>query len=131
MEIDMILFCVSAFSRFMLCIGVDRWQHREHPMYQLMDGSQQALQRMLEMRDNCLFYSEFIDYYAPAVVGSQVWNDDANMRAYCTTDDIRTFGKKVLTVSDEAFILLVMVNAAPRWMAEIIRDERKVSQYKT
>lgn len=96
-------------------------------MYQLMDGGANALRQMLEMRANCLFYSEFLDYYAPAVVGSQVWNDDTNMKAFCSTNDTRTFGKKVLTASDEAFILLVMVNAAPRWMAEIIRNEQMVS----
>jgi hypothetical protein len=129
MDGNMILYHVPAFSRFTMCIGVGRLQGGEIPMYELMNGSPQELQRMLEMRDNCLFYSEFIDYYAPAVVGSQVWNDDANMKAHCSTNDIRTFGKKVLTVSDEAFILLVMVNAAPRWMAEIVRDDCKVRQY--
>jgi hypothetical protein len=93
-------------------------------MYHLMDGSQNALERLLKMRENCAFYCELLDHYAPAVVTT--WNCDENMKAFCTTNDTRTFAKHVLSVSDEAFIILVLVNSSPRWMAEIIRAEKQV-----
>ena len=95
-------------------------------MYHLMDGSRKNLERLLNMRENCAFYCELLDHYAPAVVGMQTWNNDDNMRAFCTTNDTKAFAKHVLSVSDEAFIILVLVNASPRWMAEIIRSEKKV-----
>ena len=91
-----------------------------------MNGSVSHIQKMLAMRNNILFYSEFIDYYAPAVVGNLTWNNDAKMSAYCCTTDLRTFAKHVLSVSDEAFIILVLVNAAPRWMTEIVREQGTV-----
>ena len=73
-----------------------------------------------------MFYSKFIDYYAPAVVGNLTWNNDANMTAHCCTTDLRMFAKHVLSVCDEAFIILVLVNAANRSMHEIIRDTQLV-----
>ena len=91
-----------------------------------MNGSVENIRKMLAMRNDILFYSEFIDYYAPAVVGNLTWNNDAKMSAYCCTTDLRTFAKHVLSVSDEAFIILVLVNAAPRWMSEIVREHGTV-----
>ena len=96
-------------------------------MYHLMDGSQNALERLLKMRENCAFYCELLDHYAPAVVTT--WNCDENMKAFCTTNDTRAFAKHVLSVSDEAFIILVLVNSSPRWMAEIIRAEKQADGY--
>jgi hypothetical protein len=78
---------------------------------------------------NCAFYCEILDYYAPAVVGNTKWNNDTNMEMFCTTYDTKAFAKHVLTVSNEALIILVLINAAPRWMAEIIRDTNKVAMF--
>ena len=97
-----------------------------YPMCNLMNGSDEHVKKMLGMRNDILFYSEFLDYYAPAVVGNLTWNDDAKMSAHCCTTDLRTFAKNILSVSDEAFIILVLVNAAPRWMYEIVREDRLV-----
>ena len=94
-------------------------------MWELMNGSTKDLQKLLQLRDNCAFYCDVLDHYAPAVVGKR-WNDDANMKAFCTTTDTKAFGRHVLLVSDEAFIILVLVNASPRWMAEIICAENMV-----
>ena len=98
----------------------------DHPMYHLMNGGPKDLQRLLQMRQNCAFYCEILDHYAPAVVGLQTWNNDNTMHSYCTTNDPKMFAKHVLSVSDEAFIILVLVNSSPRWMAEIIRAENQV-----
>ena len=92
----------------------------------LMNGSDEHVRKMLGMRNDILFYSEFLDHYAPAVVGNLTWNDDAKMNAHCCTTDLRTFAKHILSVSDEAFIILVLVNAARRWMYEISRDKSMV-----
>ena len=91
-----------------------------------MDDSQLAQQKLLKMRANCAFYCEILDYYAPAVVGNAKWNNDTNVEMFCTTYNTKAFAKHVLTVSNEAFIILVLINAAPRWMAEIIRDTNMV-----
>lgn len=91
-----------------------------------MNGGPKDLQRLLQMRQNCAFYCEILDHYAPAVVGLQTWNNDSTMHSYCTTNDQKMFAKHVLSVSDEAFIILVLVNSSPRWMAEIIRAENQV-----
>ena len=95
-------------------------------MWQHMDGSVRDIRKLLQLRDNCGFYCGILDHYAPAVVGSKKWNNDTNMKAFCTTTDIKAFGRHVLSVSDEAFIILVLVNSSPRWMAEIIRTETMV-----
>jgi hypothetical protein len=37
----------------------------------------------------------FLDMYAPAIVSAKVWNNEANMKAYCGTDNPKEFGKHV------------------------------------
>jgi hypothetical protein len=49
------------------------------------------------------------------------WNDDVNMVANCTTTN-----KKILSISDEAFILLCLMNYGKRWFVEVLRAEKKV-----
>jgi hypothetical protein len=100
-------------------------------MSTLMDGSGDALRRLMEMRSNCAFYCELLDYYGPAILGSQTWNDDRNMSLFCATHDINVFAKHILSVSDEAFIILVLLNAAPRWQAEITKEKLQVSMNTT
>jgi hypothetical protein len=102
------------------CVSGTSEEHAGQPMWQLMDGSPKAQQTLLQMRANCAFYCEVLDHYAPAVVGVAKWNNVTNMQLFCTTYDTRAFAKPVLTGSDEAFIILVLINATPPWMAEII-----------
>ena len=109
----------------MPALATDKHEY-DYPMCQLMSGSDEHVRKMLGMRNDILFYSEFLDYYAPAVVGNLTWNDEAKMSAHCCTTDLRTFAKHILSVSDEAFIILVLVNAAPRWLFEIFREKRVV-----
>jgi hypothetical protein len=112
-------YCVKYFT------GVSRGRAGQ-PMWQLMDGSPRDQQKLLQMRANCALYCAVLDHFAPAVVGGTKWNNDTNMHSFCTTSDTKAFAKHVLTVSDEAFIILVLINATPRWMAEVLRAEKKV-----
>ena len=54
------------------------------------------------------------------------WNDDVNMEANCTTTNRRVWNKKILSISDEAFILLCLINYGKRWFAEVLKAKRKV-----
>jgi hypothetical protein len=95
-------------------------------MYTVMSGTQMDIDKLLMMRKNCGFYSEILDMYAPAVVSAKVWNNETNMNAYCGTDDPREFGKHVLTVSDEAFLLIVLINYSAHWYSEIQKKAKEV-----
>jgi hypothetical protein len=77
------------------------------------------------MRKNCGFYSEILDMYAPAIVSAKVWNNEAYMKAYCGTDDPKEFSNHVLTLSDEAFLLLVLINYSANWYSEIQKKQRR------
>ena len=62
---------------------------------------------MLEMRKNMVHYVQLIDLYAPCVVSKRAWNNEANMAAYCGSSN-RLFERFVLSISDEAFLLVVL-----------------------
>jgi hypothetical protein len=96
------------------------------PMYSVMNGAQTDIDKLLMMHKNCGFYSEILDMYAPAIVSAKVWNNKANMKAYCGTDDPKEFGKHVLTVSDEAFLLIVLINYSAHWYSEIQKKTKDV-----
>ena len=96
-----------------------------------MNGSDKDIARLLQMRDNCAFYCAILDLYAPPVVSVRGWNNDTNMATYCASNDYRVFGRHVLSISDEAFILLVLVNASARWMADVHSKQQMVSALST
>ena len=81
---------------------------------------------MLEMRKNMVHYVQLIDSYAPCVVSKRAWNNEANMAAYCGSNN-RCFECFVLSISDEAFLLVVLDNYATRWQAEYANDIKKAS----
>ena len=77
-----------------------------------------------------IHYVQLIDAYAPCVVSSRAWNNEANMGAYCGSN-ANMFERKVsLSISDEAFLLVVLVNYAARWQSEYANDIKKV-RYKS
>jgi hypothetical protein len=80
---------------------------------------------MLEMRTNMVHYVQLIDLYAPCVVSKRAWNNEANMAAYCGSSN-RLFERFVLSISDEAFLLVVLDNYSARWQAEYANDIKKV-----
>jgi hypothetical protein len=80
---------------------------------------------MLEMHTNMVHYAQLIDLYAPCVVSKRAWNNEANMAAYCGSSN-RLFERFVLSISDEAFLLVVLDNYSACWQAEYANDIKKV-----
>jgi hypothetical protein len=83
---------------------------------------------MLQMQQNQVHYIALMDIFAPCIVSSSVWNNDALMAKYCG-DNQDNLQEYVLTISDEAFMLLVLVNYAARWAAELQMENKMVSHY--
>ena len=80
------------------------------------------------MRQNQVHYIALMDVFAPCIVSSSVWNNDALMAKYCG-DNQDNLQEYVLTISDEAFMLLVLVNYAARWAAELQMENTMVSHF--
>jgi hypothetical protein len=66
---------------------------------------------MLQMRQNQAHQKSLIDVFAPCIVSSSISNDDARMAEYCGNNE-QNFQEHVLTISDEAFLLIVLVDYA-------------------
>ena len=81
---------------------------------------------MLEMRKNMVHYVQLIDLYAPCVVSKRAWNNEANMAAYCGSSNRLFVERFVLSISDEAFLLVVLDNYSAHWQAEYANDIKKV-----
>jgi hypothetical protein len=70
------------------------------------------------MRANLVNYVNLIDTFAPCIVSVNAWNDETNMRRYCgASDDL--FHHHILSKSDEAFLLLVLINCTGYWLSEM------------
>ena len=48
------------------------------------------------------------------------------MTQYYCSDNAANFHEYILSISDEAFLLLVLINYSATWMAEIEEEHRKV-----
>jgi hypothetical protein len=81
---------------------------------------------LLKMRDNICNYAQTINTYAPSIVGSSRWNSIVNMENHCATTDRKVWSKKILSISDEVFILLCLINYGKRWFAELVKAEKMV-----
>ena len=79
---------------------------------------------MLEMRMNMVHYLQLIDLYAPCVVSKRAWNNEANMAAYCGSSNC-FFERFVLSISVEAFLLVVLDKQSAHWQAEYANDIKK------
>jgi hypothetical protein len=95
------------------------------PNFKRNSGSDDDIRTLLAMRSNIVNYVHLIDIYAPCVVKSSIWNRDAIMTQYCG-DNASNFHEYILSISDEAFLLLVLLNYSATWMAEIEEEHRKV-----
>jgi hypothetical protein len=80
----------------------------------LFSGCQIKIENLPTMRANVCHYCAILDMYAPCIVSYQTWNHDANMNHYCCTTDPKLFNAYVLLVSDEAFLLLVLINGGTK-----------------
>ena len=77
----------------------------------------EAFRYLMGLRNNNAHYLQFIDTFAPCIVGKFIWNHNTNMERVCSAvhqQDFDTF-----SVSNEAFILLFIDNYAERWNAEM------------
>ena len=88
-----------------------------------------GMDNLLRMRRNMVEYVQFIDTFAPCVVGCSVWKDRFRVANACSSGNAEAF-QELVSVSDEAFILAVFVNFVDRWSAEILRDRKQVSKCK-
>jgi hypothetical protein len=98
------------------------WPYR----HTLNSGCNHDTVYLLEMMKNICHYAQIIDTYASCIITSVRWNDDVNMEANCTTTDRRVWNKKIQLISDEAFILLCLINFGKRWFAEVMKAKKKV-----
>jgi hypothetical protein len=62
------------------------------------------------MKDNVCYYAQIINTYAPCIVGSSRWKNIVNMETHCATTDRKVWSKKILSIIDEAFIMLCLIN---------------------
>jgi hypothetical protein len=92
----------------------------------IFSGCDIEVELLLGMRKNICHYANIIDTFAPCIVGSGRWNNDVNMQINCNTSDRKVWSQKILSVSDEAFLLLCLLNYAERWCAELSREAKKV-----
>jgi hypothetical protein len=68
------------------------------------------------MRANLLHYAEFMDLFGPCVVPVSHWNNYQVRQTACHNPHMLDL---LLSASDESFILLILVNYAERWKAEV------------
>ena len=92
------------------------------PRHLIYGGCDEETTFLIQMRNNICHYAKILDTYAPCIVKNTRWNNDANMEEYCTTTDRPTWDRRILTISDEAFLLLCLINYGKRWFAECNRD---------
>jgi hypothetical protein len=95
----------------------------EHSLY---SGCEDETRYLLKMRDNICYFAQIIGTYAPCIVGSSKWNNIINMANHCATTDRKVWSKKILSISDEAFILLCLINYGKRSFAELVKTEKMV-----
>jgi hypothetical protein len=88
------------------------------PNFHIHDGTDEDMEYMLGMRDNLLHYVNLIDIYAPCIVGRSNWHKHANLNNQCG-ESSALFNDFVFSVSDEAFLLLVLLNYTATWISEL------------
>lgn len=72
---------------------------------------------LLALRQNIVDYVDFIHIFAPCVVSCAKWKDHQSFDRLQSGNAMAL--NELLTPSDEAFILLVFLNYAERWFAEL------------
>ena len=96
------------------------------PNFHIHDGTDEDMEYMLGLRENLVQYVNLIDIYVPCIVGRTNWHKNANMNNHCG-ESSALFNDFVFSVSDEAFLLLVLLNYTATWMSELKANRTKVS----
>ncbi len=77
-------------AHFLTSVASPDGEHGKINGYQKFTGSDADIAYMLQMRQNQVHYISLIDVFAPCIVSSSVWNDNALMAKYCG-DNEQTF----------------------------------------
>ena len=95
------------------------------PNFRINTGSDADMNYMLALRNNLVQYVHLIDIYGPCVVGAGCWNNADNMERYCG-NNASLFNERILSLSDEAFLLVVLINYTAEWMWKIEMETAEV-----
>ena len=79
-----------------------------------------------QLRTGSIDYADFIDTYAPCIVGDALWNDRGGNVVNACVQRNKDFNDLV-SVSDEAFLVAAFINYHSKWTAEYENAEKKVS----
>jgi hypothetical protein len=93
---------------------------------QYLGGTNTHFTYLMGLRNNSTHYLQLIDTFAPCLVGKYLWNNDSAMARMCSSLHQHEFDN-LFSVSDEAFILLLIDNYAARWVAEATLQKQLVS----
>ena len=106
--------CESLFVTFGPNTTLETWLHELYPEDESEDGKKQcdvtlqvSMDKFLEGRANKEAYSVFFDYFAPVLDKKSVWMDNL---------EITKPEKQMLTISSEAFGLLLLENLWDCWV---------------
>ena len=121
------LKCGATTTYCLTYVACPDGEHGKINGYQKFTGSDADIAYMLQMRQNQVHYISLIDVFAPCIVSSSVWNEDALMAKYCGSNE-QNFQEHVLTISDETILFLVLLNEAARWSAEVHLETNMISQ---
>jgi hypothetical protein len=80
---------------------------------------------MVALRNNLVQDLHLIDIYGPCIVGASNWNNTDNVERYCG-NNATFFNDRVLSSSDEAFLLVVLINYSAEWMWKIEMETTEV-----
>jgi hypothetical protein len=97
----------------------------KNPNFIASHGTEMGMTKLMTMHHNLVHYVTRINIYAPCIVSTRVWNDQVNMKRNCTGNE-QLFQNDVFSISDEAFMLVMLINHTATWMQEIQDEHRKV-----
>ena len=90
----------------------------KYPFFKTPTGTESDMNYLFAMRENMVHYVHLIDIFAPCIVGRSNWNNTTNMVRFCGQNQ-KLFNDNVFSVSDEAFLLLVLDNYTESWLSEV------------
>jgi hypothetical protein len=93
---------------------------------QYLGGTNAHFTYLMGLRNNSTHYLQLVDVFAPCLVGKFLWNNDTAMARMCSSLHQHEFDN-LFSVSDEAFVLLLIDNYAARWVAEATLQTQLVS----
>ena len=90
-----------------------------------MTGSDTDSNFLLLLRTNLVHYVQIIYEFAPCVVSLRKWKQSVQMERL--SNGCGFAFNEILSVSGEAFIVLVLIDYSERWAAEIDKQKKQVS----